>query len=366
MDPTNKNLKPPKRFRCTETDPLTGEPCPVSSDRLYNIERHFKTIHRNPKASPMSSTVTPHNSPLQISELDSNSSRQCAQGPSCAPLARMESSLPPRTNPHQGETHGLASDISNLSESTIPTTRQPYPTPEASLNASDTSIVTQLFHSAPACTTKRKYSFIGYDRISESRRRLSVPFYAIKRSKKNPRQQKGLKWLESDGKDKFDSDWKSLLAQWGVKETYTGTCVLCPEDWRAADPTRLMDLFSTEKCPLAGSGRLTYHYADHATAYVRAIAWFNKGSWPRRAAELDNFIGMGPYRPKDASHLCHHDDCIVHIAWEGAHINADRKDCCARARFIRGEGDPVPEHCDQHDPPCLMQASRSASICKLY
>lgn len=342
---TNKEAKPLKRFRCMETDPLTGEPCTVTSNRRYNLERHYNTIHRKSRVSPISSTANPNHNSLQVNEPDLASSRQGAQGPAYTPPTGVENSPKSQSDLQQGETQSLTySTKLTTPASNISTARQPYSIPEASTNQRD--------H-----IRKRKGSVIGYDRISESRRRFSVPSYPIKRSKKHPRQQKGLRWLESDGKDKFDGDLKSLLAQWGVKETHTSTCVLCPEDWSAADPTRLMDLFSTEKCPRAGSGRLTYQYADHSTAYVRAIAWFKERYWPRKAAELDNFIGCGPYRPKDASHLCHHDDCVVHIAWEGAHINEERKDCCARARFIRGEGDPIPEHCDQHDPPCLMQAS---------
>lgn len=280
------------------------------------------------------------------------SSVQYAQSSGGAPLARMKCSQAPRANPQQGEKQGPASADKPIPSETI--TRQLHLTAEA---LSDTFPTTQPIHTMSAGIKKRQFSFVGYDRISEARRRLSVPSYPIKRSKKIPRQQRGLKWLEADGKDKFDNDLKNRLAQWGVKETHKSTCILCPEVWSAADPTRLMDLFNTEKCPTAGSGRLTYYYKDHATSYVRASAWFMEKHWPRKAADLDNFLRCGPYRPKDASHLCHHDDCIVHINWEGAHINTDRKDCCTRARFIRGEGDPIPEHCDQHDPPCLMQVS---------
>lgn len=253
---TNHKAKSLKRFQCPEIDEATGEPCTVTSDRRFNIERHCSTMHRKSKASPIPSM---------------GSSRQYSQSSGNAPLAQMQSSLALRANPKQGEEQGPASAATSIPSEAITRQLHPDPIPEA---LSDTSPTAQQIHTMPADIKKRKFSFVGYDRISEARRRLSVPSYPIKRSKKNPRQQRGLKWLDADGKDKFDNDLKSRLAQWGVKETHKSTCVLCPEVWSAADPTRLMDLFSAEKCPTTGSGRLTYHYKDHATSYARARAWF--------------------------------------------------------------------------------------------
>lgn len=134
--------------------------------------------------------------------------------------------------------------------------------------------------------------------------------------------------------------YRSLLAQWGVKPGHQGTCVLLPEDWRSAAPLDLMALFSFENRPFAGDRRAWYKHADHGTTMVRALSWFSK--WPRTGLELDNFLGCGPYKPMDASHLCHHEHCILHVVYEPADINQSRKDCWRRARFLRQEGRPVP------------------------
>lgn len=109
------------------------------------------------------------------------------------------------------------------------------------------------------------------------------------------------------------------------------------------------------------SPRAWYSYRDHATTLVRAKAWYN-ASWPRSGIELDNFLGYGPYKAMDASHLCHHRHCILHVVYEPAHINADRNDCFTRARFLRAEGRPIDRHCRNHNPPCLMQHAALTSL----
>jgi hypothetical protein len=91
------------------------------------------------------------------------------------------------------------------------------------------------------------------------------------------------------------------------------------------------------------------------TSLSRAIAWFADQDWPRNGLELDNFLGSGPYKPRQGSHLCHKHLCLIHVSFETAEDNKDRKECHLRAQFLRQEGLPVPKHCSKHDPPCLMQ-----------
>lgn len=189
-----------------------------------------------------------------------------------------------------------------------------------------------------------------------------MPTYVVKRSRKHLGQQQALDWLKAYGKDRFDEKLAALLSQWGVKETHEGTCVLCPQAWSSLEPIHIMDLFDADKCPAAGSGRLTYQYSDHATAFVRAKVWFQDGHWPRKGVELDNFLGAGPFKPMDASHLCHHDDCIIHATYEPAYINHDRRNCSIEAQSLRQQGLSVAERCDKHDPPCLMQVSSPADL----
>jgi hypothetical protein len=57
----------------------------------------------------------------------------------------------------------------------------------------------------------------------------------------------------------------------------------------------------------------------------------------------------------DASHLCYHEHCIVHVVYESADINQNRKDCLRRALFLRQERRFISERCEMHDPRCMMQ-----------
>jgi hypothetical protein len=99
----------------------------------------------------------------------------------------------------------------------------------------------------------------------------------------------------------------------------------------------------------------SYQYSDHSTHLTRAVAFFADADWPRNGTELDNFLGSGPYKLMQGSHLCNQHLCIIHLVYETAEINNERKECHARARFLRSEGLDVPDHCDKHHPACLLQ-----------
>ena len=100
-----------------------------------------------------------------------------------------------------------------------------------------------------------------------------------------------------------------------------------------------------------------FSMSDHATPWARAASWFNPRSWPRTGAAFDGFLSIGPYRPKDGSHLCHHGNCINqhHLVYEDSGINGSRSRCSSGAQDMRLLGMDVPKHCPRHDPPCLLQ-----------
>lgn len=182
-----------------------------------------------------------------------------------------------------------------------------------------------------------------------------MPVYDIKLSTKTAEQSKALEWCSAAAKKAFELELDFRLAQWGINKSRRSTCVLVPEDWRSLDPIDLRKMFDLDNCPSAETRRLRYQYADHNTAFARALAWF--AQWPRSGLQLDNFLGSGPYQPMDASHTCYHDCCIVYITYDPAHINQDRKACCQLSRRLRQEGKEIPEYCSNHDPPCLLQVS---------
>lgn len=80
--------------------------------------------------------------------------------------------------------------------------------------------------------------------------------------------------------------------------------------------------------------------------------------------ELDNFLGAGPFKMMDGSHLCHHGSCVNpgHICYEPSDSNHDREKCREEAVFYRREGRAVPEHCRRHRVPCLLRVRSSFSV----
>ncbi|KFY57250.1 hypothetical protein V496_06486 [Pseudogymnoascus sp. VKM F-4515 (FW-2607)] len=181
----------------------------------------------------------------------------------------------------------------------------------------------------------------------------NMPTYEVRGSKKKLGQQKAIEWLTAYAKAQFSDYFSEILCQWGVKDTHKGSCILVPADWAALDPIKMAEQFEFKNCPLKGAMSPNFSLGDHITNLTRAIAWF--GQWPRTGIELDNFLGAGPFKPMQGSHLCHHQLCIIHLTYESAEANNNRKSCHEEARFIRGEGFNIPPYCNKHQPPCLMQ-----------
>lgn len=194
---------------------------------------------------------------------------------------------------------------------------------------------------------------LGRGRVARSSVADPLPQYEV-RLTKDRGQQQGLDWLHGYSKASFDETYNNTLARWGVKASHWGTCVALPDSWRPADPLTLMDLHKGFNFP-KDAPRAWYSYSDWSTTLVRAKVWFD--DWPRKGAQLDQFLSAGPWQNMDASHLCHHGHCIIHLVYESAAINASRVDCGAFARLLRANGQEVPAHCKFHNPPCLMQVS---------
>jgi hypothetical protein len=83
---------------------------------------------------------------------------------------------------------------------------------------------------------------------------------------------------------------------------------------------------------------------------------------PHSGIELDNFLGSGPFEPREGSHLCHQGYCINpnHITLEEATVNRDREQCQSLAHHLRTQGHAVPAACNKHQPRCLLHLASLA------
>ncbi|KAL8838301.1 MAG: hypothetical protein Q9170_002199 [Blastenia crenularia] len=335
-------------LRCSLRDPITGLLCRTSFRRAWNLKRHMLTQHRPaPTSVERDESLQPpaqHYAVIDHEQLNS-----------VTPLQGLGRHLVV-SNAGSGESTVRRQSILDEaapSEVITPNAMQQYsggPSPDP-----DALACLPPLAEGSESSLKRKRSTGGYDRVAVSRSAPPMPVYEVKMSTKDPEQPRAHEWRSKLAKKTFDMELDYRLAQWGVNKSHQGTCVLVPEDWRSLDPMTLMGLFDLENCPSAQAPRLRYQYDDHCTAFARALAWFS--TWPRSGLNLDNFVGGGEHAPMDASHICHHDSCIVHVTYEPAHINHDRKACCQKSRRMRGEGKEVPEHCREHSPPCLLQVS---------
>jgi hypothetical protein len=145
---------------------------------------------------------------------------------------------------------------------------------------------------------------------------------------------------------------------------------MLPADLTTLNPSEIMEMLNFENCPLAKLERPISVVLPWLSAWIaliktalqihgsfnyhsRAAAWF--GKWPRRGVEVDNFVDSNTYQSFDGSHLCHQDNCIIHLYYEAAWINLSRIDCKQCAKSLRSQGKPIPEKCEKHEPGCLMQ-----------
>jgi hypothetical protein len=87
-------------------------------------------------------------------------------------------------------------------------------------------------------------------RLIDSLEKDALPGYKVKRSRKWTLQQTGVHWITQVGKEHFDQYILKKRALWGVTEKHSSSCVSCPADWAALDPSTLAELFSFATCPL--------------------------------------------------------------------------------------------------------------------
>ncbi|RYP13475.1 hypothetical protein DL765_006888 [Monosporascus sp. GIB2] len=223
--------------------------------------------------------------------------------------------------------------------------------------------------SLPDGTPKRRASE-GFEESSAKRRWLGpsrfrevMPRYDIKLPKRFDTQQRAIEWLGSAAKREFQCHISGILRRWGLAPSHVGTCVIWPRDWSNLDVGAIIDRLTHQSCPLVDSERAMFRYSDHQTNVARAAAWFSDSQWPRSGIQLDNLLECGPFQRMDASHLCHTPLCInpSHIIFESSDENQSRRDCQERARFLRAEGRDLPQRCDKHIPPCMMQVSEDRS-----
>lgn len=339
-------------LRCSFVDPQTTVRCNKAYTRPFSLKRHVATKHA---VYNITTTFIDCNPESQQQVTYHTTSKQTTPVPiMLQPTTADEQDLRPvkiqRPSGHD--------DVTSSAQSQHSSACTEDPDELAGLPMCEDS------HSHTS-GNKRKRStddFRGADRLTISRLAAPMPIYGVKISTKIKGQPKGLEWRSSAAKNTFDMEYSRRRAEWGVNLTHVGTCILVPEDWKNVDPLEMLKLFDLENCPSGQAPRLRFCYSDHGTAFARALAWFAK--WPRSGLEQDNFIGDGGFKPMDASHTCHHDTCIIHVTYEPTHINHDRKNCCGEARKLRQEGKDIPEHCEHHSPPCLLQVSILSRECQ--
>ena len=202
---------------------------------------------------------------------------------------------------------------------------------------------------------KRKRSF-HIDRILRARLSSLMSKYEVKQSKIKSEQQRVIDWLNRAAKQKFEQVFETLVERWGgVKSTHQGTCVLCSKDWRSLSSISLLNIVDSNQFSARQSSRLIFQYSNHVITFARSATWFRSDSWSRTGVSLDNFLECDLFKPMEVSHLCHQEHCLVHIFYETADVNQDRKTCAMWARTERQEGRDISKSCLKHDPPCLLQ-----------
>ena len=200
--------------------------------------------------------------------------------------------------------------------------------------------------------------------VNFSKKRFNLFSYDICQSKQISNQQKDLSWLTLSFKEKYDSTYTTFHARWNRIVNYVGTCLLISKDWRSTDSLNLITLFNSKNIFIASSFRALFSYEDYQTFFVRIKVWYTK--WSRTNFDLNNLLSCEFYKSMNASHLCHHEHCVIYIVYESADINEFRKTCLKKTRFLRSEKQFVFVECDLHDSSCIMQMSFFVAVSLIF
>lgn len=196
----------------------------------------------------------------------------------------------------------------------------------------------------------------------------------------------GITWLTAAAREDFMEKLERMLSGWGVTPEHDGACILIPLGYDTQGARKIAAEFQLEdwaqgfrerksgkpkpprgsETPLKFySERLQYSYADHETSFARAVAYFRDPRWPPTSARWDRLMnnglaassGKSDSQEWHASHLCHQGRCVLpgHIVFEPAAVNQDRKKCVEHILRERQLGQEIPEKCQFHNPPCLLQ-----------
>jgi hypothetical protein len=268
-------------YLCGRLDAITMEPCRHTFGRKFNLQRHIDRKHKEKTKNTFIQYVPNNQGDLQKTffrdvvgtQVVSNHSSllvfdlQSSQSPLSLNSSRVEVTQPSSINttvppPVLLDTH-LAHDDKNLSVCPPSNAIQELPQENAPSIALSHDALQSIDNSSALTDTHSTWLSPWAQRRDKIRKRLwetlekdSHPVYQVKRSKKWPLQQRAIDWLTQAGKLHFDSHFATILAQWGVKETHTGTCILLPADWAALDPLRLAGLLTSQNCPLAWADKV--------------------------------------------------------------------------------------------------------------
>ncbi|MDI1485861.1 MAG: Peptidyl-prolyl isomerase cwc27 [Ramalina farinacea] len=134
-----------------------------------------------------------------------------------------------------------------LSQAHEMTNDHPLPTAIADVESSFMSDITSddltadlIIPAVGPLQRKRKYWQLQPSQGSSAMRKETAPDYKVRQSTKVRSQQKGIHWLTVPAKSRFEACRETLWARWGVKPSFTGTCVLLPESWKDLEPLHLI------------------------------------------------------------------------------------------------------------------------------
>jgi hypothetical protein len=159
-------------------------------------------------------------------------------------------------------------------------------------------------------------------------------------------------WASLRGKYRFSEFAATISTQFGDSSCYSGVFQAFPD----ADLTgalQIAEAWNTGRWP-----RNVWSATTLKIQRAPGTEFFYKFVWTMPDLEHDEFVNLLA-GSVETSHRCNWSRCINprHLVLENHAINMNRVSCFKYVQQKRRTDAPVPQFCDTHDPPCLLQAS---------